>query len=177
MSLPGYGLIRLLDDFGACIAMCFPSEAPIQFGNCHLTQNSSAIVFQRKDFSKETCQQRTEDEEPITEDENIPSATIDNNFQSSHVFGNKYMFVKPKALKRKISRPEETLKNSPSRQLMAFILADKEAEKKATYRQDPVDAFLGLPSVKDFPHSDSPTLIIIDDLMKEADGRVVDLFT
>ncbi|KAG8234622.1 hypothetical protein J437_LFUL014528, partial [Ladona fulva] len=35
----------------------------------------------------------------------------------------------------------------------------------------------GLPNVKDFPHSDSPSLIIIDDLMREADGRVVDLFT
>ncbi|KAG8239534.1 hypothetical protein J437_LFUL019203 [Ladona fulva] len=28
-----------------------------------------------------------------------------------------------------------------------------------------------------FPHSDTPKFIIIDDLMKEADGRVVDLFT
>ncbi|KAG8231306.1 hypothetical protein J437_LFUL006962 [Ladona fulva] len=35
----------------------------------------------------------------------------------------------------------------------------------------------GLPNVNDFPHWDSPTLIIIDDLMREADGRVVDLFT
>ncbi|KAG8238561.1 hypothetical protein J437_LFUL018211 [Ladona fulva] len=35
----------------------------------------------------------------------------------------------------------------------------------------------GLPNLKEFSHSDSPSLIIIDDLMKEADGRVVDLFT
>ncbi|KAG8225331.1 hypothetical protein J437_LFUL005345 [Ladona fulva] len=123
-----------------------------------------------EDFAKEkTCQQRTGqqrtmDEESITEDENIPGATRDNNFPSSHVFGNKYMFVKPKALKRKILLPTETLQDSPSRQLMAFILAEKEAEKKATYLQDPVNALLGgiAPSLKFLnPH-----------LLNEAKGRI-----
>lgn len=128
-----------------------------------------SVDDKREDFTEETCQQRPVDEEPITEDENIPGTTRDNSFRSatpssSQVSGNKDKFARPKALKRKIPRPEETPQDSPSRQLMAYILAEKEAEKKTASRQDPVDAFLGgiAPSLKSLnPH-----------LLNEAKGRI-----
>ncbi|KAG8276269.1 hypothetical protein J6590_069021 [Homalodisca vitripennis] len=108
-------------------------------------------------------------EQPTSEDENTNIAKTPSS--STALEDNK--FIKPKPIKRKMAGFQESGKSihyeSPSSQLMAFILAEKAAEKRAPQQleQHPVDAFLAgiAPSLKSL----NPELLI------EAKGKIFNI--
>lgn len=135
-----------------------------------LSQQNEEEVFEHieeNELETENIENNTDTvlEQPTVEDEipsNTPRPPSRNQFQNT-------TFTKPKHLKRKIQRiPESSHKihcESPSSQLMAFILAEKAAEKSALQKeQHAVDAFLAgiAPTLKSL----SPELLI------EAKGKI-----
>lgn len=114
------------------------------------------------EFTEETCRPQSVEDEPTTED--IHSTSKDNNIRinntySSLVSENRNKLDRFEAIKRKILDPEETPLESPSAQLMAYLLTVKQAS-----RNDPVDAFLG---------GIAPTLKTLNPLLlNEAKGKI-----